>query len=792
MIAARPRVLRVGSLALPLLLLLVVPGCPDPAPGGYDYHSGEEDTGGPTPLDITGELGPRPDLPGTADADVPRLPDTVQDGDSGSPPPDLTHPDLPPTPAVRDCLVHIAMDAPGETGVALAGEFTGWADGELPLEDPDGDGTWELSLDVSGLPPGGYGYKLHTASDLWVLDPSNPLSKWVDGIENSKLVVPNCAVPELRLMALEVDAAAGTLVAIVAALDGLYGAGIDPASATVQVLGAALESTPFDPETHLFEVQLTGLTRGTKATLRFGVSNDAGPAEELTLPVWIEDEGEWSWQDAVMYFAFTDRFADGADDHDEPLACAPDHLANWKGGDWPGITQKIEEGYFDDLGVSVLWISPPYDNPDECMTGNVPGKQYTAYHGYFPVSLTAPEERFGTLDDLRALTAAAHARGIRVIADLVANHMYWSAGDYQAHQGDGWFHDYTPCAPAWDKPIECWFQSYMPDWDHTVDPVVEMVTDSALHWAREADLDGFRVDAVKHMVHNFSRTLRWKLDRAFAHGTHRVYLVGETFMGEWGGGAGASETVIKEYVNAWELDGQFDFPMYWALLKATGRDEAGFDDLGQFLTESDGYYGADSLMCSFIGNHDVPRFLSHAAGQIGDLWGNGSAQQGWDDPPVQPTDAAAYLRTGLAFGLMMTLPEIPLIYYGDEIGLAGAGDPDNRRVMPWTGLSSEQETLRGAVQTLGALRRDLPALRRGDLSVTVSDMDLLVFERTHAGETVVVAASRAPVETPVEIPASGLGTAAEDRITGADVDVVNGVASLTLPPFGLAVLTAAP
>jgi len=715
----------------------------------------------------------------------------MPDGDAGGAP-DLTVPDVPPAPVVRECLLHIAMDAPGETGVALAGEFTNWADGELPLEDPEGDGTWELLIDATSLTPGNYGYKLHTASDLWVLDPSNPLAKWVDGVENSKLVVPDCTLPELQLMALDVDAAAGTLVAVVAAVDGVDGAGIDPASASVRHQGAVIEPAPFDPDTNLFEVQLTGLTRGTKVTLRFTVSNDAGAAEELTLPVWVEDEGEWSWQDSVMYFAFTDRFADGADDHDDPPACAPEHLANWKAGDWPGITQKIEEGYFDDLGVNVLWISPPYDNPDECMTGNVPGKQYTAYHGYFPVSLTEPEERFGSMDDLRALTAAAHSRGIRVIADLVANHMYWSAEVYQEHEADGWFHGYTPCAPAWDKPIECWFQSYMPDWDHTVDPVVEMVTDSALHWAREADLDGFRVDAVKHMVHNYSRTLRWKLDRTFAHASHRIYLVGETFMGEWGGGTGQSETVIKEYVNAWELDGQFDFPMYWALLKATGRDESGFDALGQFLIDSDGYYGPDSLMCSFIGNHDVPRFASHAAGQIGDLWGNGSAQQGWDDPPPQPTDQETYLRTGLAFGLMMTLPEIPLIYYGDEIGLAGAGDPDNRRVMPWTGLNADQETLRAAVEVLGTLRQELPALRRGDLTVTVADPELLVFERSHGGETVIVAASRASEEVQVDVPVSSLGAAALERITGTEIAVTGGQAALTLPPFGVAVLTTSP
>ena len=774
---------RAASLVAPVLMLLVLTGCPDSAPEGHDYHSGVEDSRGPIPLDVTAESGPLTDLPASPDGDIPG----GTDGDA-SPPPDEIPADLPSLPPWRDCTLHLAVTAPNETSVAVAGEFTDWASGELPLEDPDGDGVWELDLDASTLAPGNHGYKFHTGSDLWFLDPTNPLSKWVDGVENSKLVVPNCAVPALELLDVVVDAAAGTVAVVVGALD--TSEGVDPHTAALRIDGVPVDPVPFDPTTLRFEVLLTGRPRGSKVTLRFDISNASGPAEELTLPIWVEDDGEWSWRDAVMYFAFTDRFADGADDHDGALACAPEHLANWKAGDWPGITQKIEEGYFDALGVNVLWISPPNDNPEECMDGDVAGEQYTAYHGYFPVSLTEPEERFGTLEDLRALTAAAHARGIRVIADLVGNHMYWSAAEYQDHQGDGWFHEYTPCAPAWDKPIECWFQSYMPDWDHTVDPVVETVTDAALYWAREADLDGFRVDAVKHMVHNFSRTLRWKLDRAFAHGTHRFYLVGETFMGEWGGGTGFAETVIKEYVGGWELDGQFDFPMYWALLKSTGRDEADFMELGQFLTESDGYYGPDSLMCSFIGNHDVPRFASHAAGQIDDLWGNGSKEQGWTAPPAQPTGSEPYLRAGLAFGLMMTLPEIPLIYYGDELGLAGAGDPDNRRVMPWSGLTVDQEALRTRVETLGTLRWELLPLRRGDLTVTVANPDLLVFERAAGGTRVVVAASRAASVVQVEIPAAGLGDTVVERITDAGFDVEDGQVVVELPPFGIAVLTA--
>jgi glycosidase len=197
-------------------------------------------------------------------------------------------------------------------------------------------------------------------------------------------------------------------------------------------------------------------------------------------------------------------------------------------------------------------------------------------------------------------------------------------------------------------------------------------------------------------------------------------------------------------------------------------------------------------MCGFMGNHDVPRFLSHAAGDIGDMWGNGSKEQGFYDPPGQPAGETPYLKARLAFGLLLTLPGIPLIYYGDEIGLAGAGDPDNRRVMPWNGLTPHQEALRAAVSVLGGLRRDLPALRRGTLDVVMAQPDLIVFRRGHPDGDVMVAASLSPLETVVEVPVDVPGAVAEERISGGALTVTGGVAEVTLLPYGVAVITAAP
>ena len=113
---------------------------------------------------------------------------------------------------------------------------------------------------------------------------------------------------------------------------------------------------------------------------------------------------------------------------------------------------------------------------------------------------------------------------------------------------------------------------------------------------------------------------------------YRFYTVGETFVGDWGGGSGPNETVLKKYINDKMLHGQFDFPMYWRILRVFARNEEPPSHVTDLLTQSAGYYGSAAVMSRFLGNHDVPRFISHAANQIGDVWGNGSKEQGWDNP----------------------------------------------------------------------------------------------------------------------------------------------------------------
>jgi neopullulanase len=750
-----------------LLLLVLLSAC-GPKPESYDYHGAT--------VDLV-----NPELRGNEDVTVPvfdiQLPDRSYDNIEV----DIA------TPLVRSCTQTLSFVPPDGTVPSFASELTDWDENEIAMEDPDGDGVYTVDIDFTQYSPGNFSYKFHTSSDNWYPDPSNPLTKWTDGVANSKLVVPDCAVPSLRLDSYAVDASAGTLTVTVSVLDGPGSAGLQPESAVVSVNGKATDQSFFKPATGRFEIHLENLTPDSRVLLSVGISNDSGPAQNLLFPVWIST-ADWTWQDAAIYFTFTDRFANGDPGNDSPAACTDaQSITNWQGGDFAGIQKQLESGYFEDMGINVLWLSPVIDNPDGCMSGSLEGITYTSYHGYFPLNIETTENHFGTMEDLRQLVESAHAHGMRVLIDFVANHVYTECNLFSEHQNDGWFHDFTPCEPDWDKPIECWFMPYLPDLSYTNDEVVELITDNAVFWIEQTGVDGFRVDAVKHMVHNFMQSLRWKIESRIDTRAAPFYMVGETFMSEWGGGTGMAETVIKEYVNPWELNGQFDFPFYWKILKAVGRDEGDFKEFADFLTEALPFWGDEALMVSFIGNHDVPRFLSHAAGDIADMWGNGSKWQAFTTPPEQSVSQIPYQRTALALGLLFTLPEIPMIYYGDEIGLAGAGDPDNRRQMTFSGLLPLQLSLLESVKTVGTIRRDHAPLRRGDFTVIEATSDTLLFARTHAGETMLVAANRTASPHQLNVPQIAGANSLVDLISGTTVDVEGGSGQTTLAPYGMAV-----
>ena len=530
------------------------------------------------------------------------------------------------------------------------------------------------------------------------------------------------------------------------------------------------------------KLQMTGLAEN-RYTFRVSVKDKAGNASNLLyFFAWVEKE-VFRWKDAVLYFAFVDRFFNGNTSNDGPMS-GVGQIANYQGGDLQGLLAKMKDGYFSKMGVNALWLSPLYDNVNRPERGS-DGRMYTGFHGYWPIEDRKIETRYGDWKDLKLLVREAHRQGIRVLVDLASNHVHKDHPYWKQNQSKGWFHPENACAPRWDRPIECWFDPFLPDIDYRNFDAAQAMINDAVYWAQEGELDGFRVDAVKHMIQLFPRNLRAKIRREVTHGLHHFYMVGETFTGAWKDGAG---NIIKPYVNPQQLSGQFDFPIYWEILGAIGRREGGFG-----LQRLDGvvrevfdkqFYGAQAVMSNFLGNHDVPRFVSHAAGQIGQMF-TGDRNKAWDNPPKTPTNKEPYERLRLAFTLLMGLPGIPLIYYGDEIGLPGETDPDNRRMMKFTGLSSEQAAVLAHVQKVALLRRKYPALRSYQRRTLHVDAEWYAFLREEGSQKIIVVLRRGGSSSQFSIPVQGIlqdGQAVQDLLRGASLTSSQGKLPITLPP----------
>ena len=494
-----------------------------------------------------------------------------------------------------------------------------------------------------------------------------------------------------------------------------------------------------------------------------------------TCEVWTCEPvlmGSFDWRDAVLYFAFVDRFVDGNPANNGNATSGVSGPADYQGGDWAGVKQKVDSGYFTDLGINVLWLSVPVDNADVAGQGS-DGHLYSGYHAYWPKNLDQTEPRFGSMAELKGLVDAAHGKGIKVILDYAMNHVHDTAPVYSQHPDWFWPKDMSGqscvCGSSvcpWEDAYaakRCWFTDYLPDFDFNNAAARKYSIDNAISWIQQTGIDGFRLDAVKHIEDSWLLDLRARVTAEIepVSGEH-FYMVGETYTGD--------SNLIKYYVKPSMLDGQFDFPMRARLMRSVlMRDGGGggvMSALDGYLAYNDTFYGA-GIMSTFIGNHDVPRSIHFA--EDSPMWGNewsDGKDRSWSNQPGQPGGMAPYERLANAFTVLYTSRGVPLVYYGDEVGLAGAGDPDNRRMMVWSGYSAGQSHLLGHLKKLGAIRAAHPALRRGTRASVSSTAETMVYKMSQGSDVVWIAVNRSDTAQSV----SGLpGGAMSDLLGGGTV-----------------------
>jgi len=622
--------------------------------------------------------------------------------------------------------------------VAVAGEFNGWSANANPMA-KGADGKFAAKVPVR---PGTWSYKLVVDGE-WISDPGNP-RKDSSGYGNSILEVSGTVLPPLGIRTLG---------------GGMPGAGAQggvafDAPAKPEATLAWLNNLPLAPEHWRLSDDGLRLTLHVPDALWGGENNVVVAAEDATGRRGVfagrfdDADAPRSPMDEVLYFAMTDRFRNGDTSNDPKIAHEDLHpLANYQGGDWAGIRQAIEEGYFDDLGVTTVWVSPPNRNTMKVERDGVPPHRlFSSYHGYWPVSTTETNPAFGSVGELKGMVDAAHGRGIAVMLDFVVNHVHEDHPMFAEHPE--WFSglnlpDGTANIRKFDEhPFSTWFDVFLPNIDYSSgDAVVEAMTDNGVYWIEATGVDGFRQDAVKHVEEVYWRRLTEKLNERFPDRT--VLQIGETI---------SDRGTISKFIGPDMLQGQFDFPMLWAMQGAVAREQGSMADLASAIEGSQTGYPSGAIMSPLIGNHDVVRFMGLADGDIPETEEE-QKRIAFEAPPTVD-DPASYDKLELAYAILFALPGPPTIYYGDEIGMTGSHDPDNRRMKPWDDLAPEQERVRARVGELGKLRGGSPALRRGRAEILRADAEALALARVAPGEVVVAVYGRKPAgEQTVELPA---------------------------------------
>ncbi len=473
--------------------------------------------------------------------------------------------------------------------------------------------------------------------------------------------------------------------------------------------------------------------------LRVFSFNKTGKSNDLLIPlkkgkpiVDYKDLTRFHKEAQIYYFLLTDRFYDGNLSNDFPVKdpeVAP--LANFMGGDLQGIIKKLKEGYFDSLNINTIWLSPVVQNPLKAYKEYPePHRKFSGYHGYWPINSTKIDFRFGNDDNLKELVKIAHEKNINVILDFVSHHVH--EDNPLVKNNPKWAIDVNlkdgPNIRKWDEHrLTTWFDVFLPSFDFTQKKVIDTISSIGLYWVKKFDLDGFRHDATKHVPLDFWRAMTLKLKKEIEIPQKKTLMqIGETF---------GSRDLIGSYVNNGLLDGQFDFNLFFDARSVFAIDGESYKKAANALKQSFKSYGSNSLMGNITGNHDLPRFTTLASG---DLKFNENAKEVAWKKKILVTDTIGYYKMAQFVAFNMTIPGIPVIYYGDEIGMPGADDPDNRRMMKFDNLSKNELLLKHVVQKLVSIKRKSLALNYGHFEWIKIEDKVLVYTRKYFDETVIV------------------------------------------------------
>ena len=527
-----------------------------------------------------------------------------------------------------------------------------------------------------------------------------------------------------------------------------------------------------------------------RSVVRIFAASETGRFNDVLVPLQrgvvvtnADDIRRTDHQSQILYSLMIDRFNNGNTANDWKIN-SPEVLdkVDYQGGDLAGITAKINDGFFQDLGITTIWISPITQNPYDAWGQNVnPDTKFSGYHGYWPIYSTVVDKRFGTEDELREMLSTAHGSNMNVILDYVANHLHINSPVLQEHPD--WttnliLPDGRENIALWDEQrLTTWFDKHIPTLDLEREEVCEPMTDSALHWVKNFEFDGYRHDACKHIPLNYWRMLTHKMKSAMPE--RNMWQIGETY---------GSVELIGSYVKSGMIDSQFDFNLYHNSRDVIVDEGRSMRLIAATVEESEAAYGSHHTMGNITGNHDKPRFISLAGGDM-PLWGIDDKAEGWHREVVVGDMDKGHAGLQLLKAIITTVPGVPCIYQGDEYGVPGANDPDNRDMMTFEGYNDYQMKEYAQTQALLKYRRSSMPLMYGDFRTLYVDDEAWVFLRHYMGEWAVVAMNVRGTEKRIEVVMPEIVECEDVKVAiateGANVEMIErGSMVVTLPAYG--------
>lgn len=500
--------------------------------------------------------------------------------------------------------------------------------------------------------------------------------------------------------------------------------------------------------------------------------------------------------DDVIYFLLPDRFADGDASNNDPVKSKGlydrKQGRHYHGGDLQGVIDKLP--YIKSLGVTAIWTTPVYDNNDKLDTKevyeNVPAT--TGYHGYGATDMYAVDEHLGDLKKLRELVERAHALGIKVIQDQVANHTgpyhvwaedsptpTWWNGTVKNHPNNNW-QKWTAMNPratyqTQSRNIDGWFINILPDFNQNDIEVEKYLIQNSMWWLEMNGFDAIRMDTLPHVPRRFWAKWATEIKREYPN----LNILGELYDGDPALLAYFQKGKVGHDGIDTNIDSLFDFGLFNPLRAAFARGES-VRGVSQMFAK-DWLYPNPNVLTTFLGVHDMERFMNE----------KGATTEGLK----------------LAQTLIMTSRGTPILYYGDEIAMPGAGDPDNRRDFPGgfagdkqnafteTGRTAQENDVWNHLAKLGALRKELVALRTGASFDLLDEEQQMAYARVANNQAVIVVFNNDTKPATVNFDVSmlkplGSNTTLADRLSKIpDVKIENGQVNFSMPARTASILT---